>query len=92
MKKEQAQTQTFSPFVKQISGSFNNTSAAVIELIMQFACLFCPTFFQWLLLWGSGNKDPLVCLLSYMTLNKLLILNPQVAVIWSVIWGQELLP
>ena len=37
MKKEQAQTQTFSPFVKQISGSFNNTSAAVIELIMQFA-------------------------------------------------------
>ena len=61
-------------------------------LLSSCICLFCPIFFQWLLLWESGKKDRLVCLLSYLTLNKLLILNPHVAVICSVIWGQEHLP
>lgn len=84
LKKEQAQT--FSPRVKQVSGSFNKASAAVLKLLA-FACLFCPIVLSLAAYVGKAERKItwIACLLSYMTLNKLL--NPQVSVKRSINWG-----
>lgn len=94
LKKEQAQT--FSLCVKDVSGSLNKVNASVIKLMHSLLspciCLFCLSVLSLAAYVGVVERQitRLVCLLSYMTLNKLL--NPQASVIHSVNWEQEHLP